>query len=70
MVRDLLYHLDTHMGPDGIHPRDLRELGEMLAKTLSIIYLQFWLTVEVPADHRLACLKCLCNVQSVYGLKL
>ena len=34
MVSDLLHHLDTHrsMGPDGIHPRVLRELAEVLTK--------------------------------------
>ncbi|KAK4808571.1 hypothetical protein QYF61_009874 [Mycteria americana] len=41
-LNDLLRHLDTHksMGPDGIHPRVLRELVEELAKPLSIIYQQ------------------------------
>ncbi|GAB0203286.1 mitochondrial enolase superfamily member 1 [Grus japonensis] len=55
-VNDLLHHLDTHksMGPDGIHPRVLRELVEELAKPLSIIYQQSWLTGEVPDDWRLA----------------
>ncbi|KFM06605.1 hypothetical protein AS27_02750, partial [Aptenodytes forsteri] len=55
-VNDLLCHLDTHksMGPDGIHPRVLRELVEELAKPLSIIYQQSWLTREVPDDWRLA----------------
>ena len=40
LVSDLLHHLDTHksMGPNGIHPRVLRELVEVLAKALSIIY--------------------------------
>ncbi|GAB0203730.1 mitochondrial enolase superfamily member 1 [Grus japonensis] len=42
------------MGPDGIHPRVLRELVEVLTKPLSIIYQQFWLTGEVPVDWRLA----------------
>ncbi|GAB0208059.1 mitochondrial enolase superfamily member 1 [Grus japonensis] len=61
-VHDLLCHLDTHksMGPDGIHPRVLRELVEELAKPLSIIYQQSWLTGEVPDDWRLA------NVTPIY----
>ncbi|GAB0208251.1 mitochondrial enolase superfamily member 1 [Grus japonensis] len=42
------------MGPDGIHPRVLRELAEQIAKPLSIIYQQSWLTGEVPDDWRLA----------------
>ncbi|KAK4821423.1 hypothetical protein QYF61_019701 [Mycteria americana] len=61
-VKDPLHHLDTHksMGPDGIHPRVLRELVEELAKPLSIIYQQSWLTGEIPADWRLA------NVTPIY----
>ncbi|KAF1552038.1 hypothetical protein FQV20_0001515, partial [Eudyptula albosignata] len=62
-VNDLLCHLDAHksMGPDGIHPRVLRELlAEELAKPLSIIYQQSWLTGEVPDDWRLA------NVTPIY----
>ena len=52
----VINHLDTHkaMGPDGIHPRILRELVEELAKPLSIIYQQSWSTGEVPDDWRLA----------------
>ncbi|XP_064032416.1 uncharacterized protein LOC135192961 [Pogoniulus pusillus] len=55
-VRDLLSHLDPHksMGPDGIHPRVLRELAAELAKPLSIIYQQSWLTGEVPEDWKMA----------------
>ncbi|KAK4810093.1 LOW QUALITY PROTEIN: hypothetical protein QYF61_008069 [Mycteria americana] len=62
MVSDLLYHLDTHrsMGSDGIHPRVLRELVEVLTKHLSILYQQPWLTGEVPVDWRLA------NVMPIY----
>ncbi|KAK4812863.1 hypothetical protein QYF61_024160 [Mycteria americana] len=62
MVSDLLHHLDTHrsVGLDGIHPRVLRELAEVLTKPLSILYQQSWLTGEVPADWRLA------NVMPIY----
>ncbi|KAK4807414.1 hypothetical protein QYF61_001177 [Mycteria americana] len=54
MVSDLLHHLDTHKstGPDGIHPRVLRELADVLTKPLSVIYQQSWLTEEVPVDWR------------------
>ncbi|KAF1590602.1 UNVERIFIED_CONTAM: hypothetical protein FQV16_0005669, partial [Eudyptes robustus] len=62
MVSDLLHHLDTHrpMGPDGIHPRVLRELAEVLTKPLSTLYQQSWLTGQVPVDWRLA------NVTPIY----
>jgi len=38
------------MGPDEIHPRVLKELADVLAKPLSTICQQSWLTVEVPVD--------------------
>ncbi|KFW75832.1 hypothetical protein N305_11383, partial [Manacus vitellinus] len=55
-VSDLLSCLDPHkaMGPDGIHPRVMKELVEELAKPLSIIYQQSWLTGEVANDLKLA----------------
>ncbi|RMB93593.1 hypothetical protein DUI87_30292 [Hirundo rustica rustica] len=55
-VRELLKCLDIHksMGPDGIHPRVMRELADELAKPLSIIHHQSWLTGEVPDDWKLA----------------
>ncbi|KAF4801142.1 hypothetical protein TURU_037745 [Turdus rufiventris] len=55
-VRELLSYLDVHksMGPDGIHPRVMRELADELAKPLSVIYQQSWLTGEVLDDWELA----------------
>ena len=56
IVLDLLRKLDTHtsMGPDGLHPRVLRELADVVAKPLSIILLQSRLTRNVQVDWRLA----------------
>ncbi|KAF4800774.1 hypothetical protein TURU_040564 [Turdus rufiventris] len=53
---ELLSSLDVYksMGPDGIHPRVMRELADELAQPLSIIYQQSWLTGEVPGDWKLA----------------
>ncbi|PKU34706.1 rna-directed dna polymerase from mobile element jockey- hypothetical protein [Limosa lapponica baueri] len=48
------------MGPKGIHPRVLRELLEVLTKSLFIVYRQSWQTEEVPVDQRLA------NVTPIY----
>ncbi|GAB0181703.1 mitochondrial enolase superfamily member 1 [Grus japonensis] len=56
MVIYLLHHLDTHksVGPDGINPKVLRELAEVLTEPLYIIYQQSWLTGEIPVDWKLA----------------
>ncbi|NXG02146.1 PO22 protein, partial [Sakesphorus luctuosus] len=53
-VSGILKHLDPQksMGPDGIHPRVMRELVKELAKPLSIIYQQSWLSGEVPDDWK------------------
>ena len=48
------------MGPDEIHLRVLRELAEVIAELLSIIYQPSLLTGKVPEDWRLA------NVIPVY----
>ena len=38
------------MGPDGVHPRVLRELAEVVAEPLSVIFQRSWRTGEVPED--------------------
>ena len=40
MVREHLGNINTHkfMGPIGMHPSGLRELAEVIAKLLSIIF--------------------------------
>jgi len=48
------------VGPDEIHPRTLREQVEELAKPLSIIYQQSWLTGEVTDGWRIT------SVTSIY----
>ena len=41
------------MEPDGLHPRALMELADVVAKPLSVVLLQSWLTGEVLVDLRL-----------------
>jgi len=53
-------HKHKSMGLDGIHPRVLKKLVDVLVKPLSIIYQQSWLTGEVPVDWTSA------NVMPIY----
>jgi len=55
MVSDLLHPLGTckSTGPDGVHPRVLRELAAVLTEPRSSTDQQSWLTGEVPVDWRL-----------------
>ncbi|KAJ7411463.1 hypothetical protein BTVI_50153 [Pitangus sulphuratus] len=54
IVQDLL-RMDPYksMRLDGIHPRILKELADVIAKTPSMIFEQPWESREVPADQKL-----------------
>ncbi|KAJ7407998.1 hypothetical protein WISP_123610 [Willisornis vidua] len=54
-MQDLLLQLDPYkpMQPDGIHPRILKELADVVAKPLSMIFELSWESKEIPAEWKL-----------------
>ncbi|CAM5078437.1 unnamed protein product [Natator depressus] len=56
VVRDYLEKLDEHkcMGPDALHPRLLKELADVIAEPLAIIFENSWRSGEVPDDWKKA----------------
>ncbi|GAB0180769.1 mitochondrial enolase superfamily member 1 [Grus japonensis] len=66
LVCELLQKLDPYksMGPDNIHPRVLRELTDVVAKPLSIIFKKSWRSGNAPEEWKKV------NVTSLYKKSL
>ena len=57
ILKDQLYQLNVHnksMGSDGIHPRVLKEVADVMVGSFSIFCQRSWESGEVPAAWRLA----------------
>ena len=53
-VQVLLMKLNVYksMGPDEIHPGVLKEMADVVAELLSIIFEKSWLSGEIPGDWK------------------
>ncbi|KFP57002.1 hypothetical protein N323_03318, partial [Cathartes aura] len=56
LVRSLQLQLDAHKsrGPDDIHPRALKELADVIAGPLFIIFQLSWESGNVPVNWKMA----------------
>ncbi|KAJ7406296.1 hypothetical protein BTVI_65885 [Pitangus sulphuratus] len=55
LVQDLMLQLDPYkpMEPDGIHPRILQELPDVISKPISMSFEQSWESGELQSDWKL-----------------
>ncbi|KAJ7413240.1 RNA-directed DNA polymerase from mobile element jockey-like protein [Willisornis vidua] len=63
-IKDHLGRVVTHksMDPDGMFPQELREVADVIAMPLSILFERSWRTGEVPEDWGIA------NITSVFKM--
>lgn len=56
ILRDYWYQLNAckSMGPDGIHTRIMKELANIIARSLSTVYQMSWKSEEAPSAWKLA----------------